>query len=432
MKSKKRVWILFFVCISLGLCGCRKQDLGNSYIQGQDHQYMFQSLETTTRKLQARGDKGSFFSIRNYIYYLEDGSDEAVPLCNKADCLHDKETNEEQKKQCNAYFDNWYFKDQSIAYYDGYLYCMDQSYDDYWGKLTLYRVKEDGSEKEKVYEWEDPVVLEWVIHRGYFFYIEQTYPGMDSDDIVVKSVKVMDLNHTRNIETIYDESELEGVNLYSIGYARAYGNYFYFQVVGDTFVDDTIPENYWDYRYSETFSYNILTKELTEVKYPDGDEYVDVKSVEFYKDKLLVMGYDVLNRDDVSDLYMTDLDGKNPQVIIKNVNEMDTIQTDEKYLYISNGARTLWLMEEPPVVMNVYDDTFCQVDTFTIPFSFCAEIGCADYLYFYIPDEEDKSLYKILRFNKSLIGNMNGKEIVYDVVLESRQTQPDDTRLIPE
>ena len=64
-----------------------------------------------------------------FIYYLQEGGDMILPLCNKADCLHDQETNLERIKECNASVDSYaeglvWQDNVGIAKCGDFIYCM--------------------------------------------------------------------------------------------------------------------------------------------------------------------------------------------------------------------------------------------------------------------------------------------------------------------
>ncbi len=420
--SKKVIKFFILIMVYMMLfCGCGKKNLGNKYVEGSDYQYMFYS-EQAQAATQARGDNGTFFAIKHFIYYLEDGADKAVPLCNKVDCLHDAETDIEKKGLCNAYINDVFYAEINIlpiAYQDGYVYCVDEFDDEMYGGQALYRISEDGSKREKLYEWEDPLVQTWCVHRGVFYYVEMTYTNETVVENVL-SVKKMELNSLLEMkpEIVYEVEE--GLNVYSIAYLAAYGDYFYFGVVGDTAEDPDLitEENALDYAYHQYYAYNTKNKELIKILSPSDNPYEKVQNVVFWQDKIILLSYDFSQQDEVQDIYMTELDGSNPEVIFEDVPQELEYYSDGKYLYSSNVWGILWGKKELPVVMEVYDENLELVDTFTIPFLHWGQIGYQDSLFFHFTYEEEGK-YRVKRFDKSKIGELNGAEITYDeTVLE--------------
>ena len=126
--------ILAFLCASIllvSLCAaCQSKELPDTYVEGSDYQYM--QLESRRFfMMQSQGSKAFYLLHGNYIYFIDEGSDMILPLCNKADCLHDKETDPEKYSYCNACIlpeNKLPLGDAGISYCNGFLYCLDCGY----------------------------------------------------------------------------------------------------------------------------------------------------------------------------------------------------------------------------------------------------------------------------------------------------------------
>lgn len=427
-RYKKRILICLMVLIAVVLClvltlVLRREKIDcNSYIEGKDHQYMFYN-EAGMCTVQARGNKGTFLSIKNYIYFIEDGTKEAVPLCNKVDCLHDKETEENKKKQCNAYMEAFLMEVDpiNIAYNDGYVYYIDQLSDELYGKQVLYRLSEDGSQKEKIYEWENPEVQCWCLHRDVLYYVNVAYAlpdGENADSANVYSLKKLELNcFLKKPKDIYSGDEQ--LNIYSVGYLKAYGNYVYFRVYGNTAEDESLltEENAHMYVYNEMIVYDIINENYYELDLMDNERNEEASLVTFYNDRLIISSYSKDDNSDLANIYIADLDGKNQEILWKDIQASTRIHSDGKYLYTSNAVRIMNGKDELPVVLNVYNKEFEMTDTFSFPWFYWGQIGASDYLYIYINSDNKQNL-EVVRFDKSEIGFLNGKEIEYQKVLE--------------
>ncbi len=92
---KKRTICLSVSIFLLILSGCGKDTLPDSYIEGSDFQYMRQG-DTDWEPQMQRGEKGYYFRQGEFVYYLDDGTGLLLPLCNKVDCLHDREKDMER------------------------------------------------------------------------------------------------------------------------------------------------------------------------------------------------------------------------------------------------------------------------------------------------------------------------------------------------
>ena len=102
-KMKQKIAAVFCAAILLAmLCtACQSKELPDTYVEGSDYQYMQLESKRFFMK-QSQGSKGLYVLHGNYIYFLDESSDTILPLCNKADCLHDKETDPEKYSYCNA------------------------------------------------------------------------------------------------------------------------------------------------------------------------------------------------------------------------------------------------------------------------------------------------------------------------------------------
>lgn len=408
------------------IAGCGKKDLGNTYVEGMDYQYMYKSDAIFTSS-QAKGENGYFFCKDKFIYYLEDETQRVTPLCNKADCLHDAEQDTTRRKSCNAHVNSGPFAEGTfigIAYCDGYLYCVDIFDDGFKGDelegQALYRIKEDGSQKEMLYQWEDPTVKEWCIHRNGFYYVEKY---IESEPTVKSGfcVKYIDLDSMviGESEVIYDTKDLDEV--YAVNNLCAYGNYIYFIVFG---VSGTSPNEFanmsakeqLDYTFYECFVYDLQKKELTCLE-PMDNPYMVVTDVVFWQDKLIWATYDLSEQDKVEDVYWSELDGTNPQVLLENMRENTKYYSDGEYLYCSNSFMVEYEGLEETPTMVVYDKEMNIVDTFEMPWCWDREIGDSSQMFVFL-QYDDKGKWQIIRFDKSKLGTYNGKMMEYDVIFE--------------
>ncbi len=420
MKNKLVCIILCFSLV-LSCFGCGEEELGNTYVFGSDFQYMFMN-EQAQAKTQAKGEQGIYFLFGNFIYYLEDGTNLPIPLCNKVDCMHNKETLQKKREECNAYVCDRVFastNSYSIEYQDGYIYFVEEYEDELWGGQRLCRVSEDGSQKEKVYEWDNPVVIEWCLHRGSFYYVELSYEE-DIEKNNMLSVKKIQVNDWFNKEpqTIYVTEE--GVNVYSIAYLMAYGDYLYYTVVGDTIVDENLvnENNVWQYAYHSCNVYNTKTEETKKLEVLSDNEFDIVTNIVFWNDKLLLYVFDASDvSDDKKDIYISNLDGTNSELIYYDVDEFIQYTSDGEYLYCSNAKKLYAYEEELPVQIQIYDKQLNVIDEFKLPFIYYGHMGYYDNLYITL-FHTGENIYTLEKFDKSQIGNINGEEIILDTIMK--------------
>lgn len=419
---------LFILLAMMCLTACGKEDLGDTYVEGKDHQYMWEAYDSWSQT-KARGENGYFFLQGKYVYYLPDGADSLVPLCNKVDCMHTAEVDADKYAMCDAYFtgeDGW----DGIAYYDGYLYLMCRELE-VEPCQRLYRIKEDGSGKELVYEWKGWTIEEWCLHRGEFFYVEHIYyEDQETQESVEQlSVKKIPVEKILMItpELVYEAPE--GITLAMLTKLDAYGNYLYFSATGSTgTAEDLMDENAWlEFFYSELVAVNLSTGEQSIVVVPGADSGVSIQYVTFWQDKLVYLGYNHIDEMGIygeMDIYMAELDGTNPHVILEDVAQGTRILTDDKYMYLTNTAFVIHGDEEKQMYQ-VYDKELRLIDTMGIPYRIPDDgaIGDADGLYFFKQKAEDD--IALVYFDKSTIGTYQGNDFIYEDVAEWKYANAD-------
>ena len=422
---KKRKFYLFVTAFLLTLSGCGKENLPDTYIEGSDFQYMRQGSWDWAPKMQ-KGEKGYYFRQGEFVYYLDEETGEFLPLCAKADCLHDRETDQERRKSCNAHMHFAEFSSdfsQGMMYYARYLYCLtDKGFNE---ETILYRLSEDGSRKEQVYSWSGVGVEQWVIHRGVFYYAEHFYT-YDEEGEMEEHYALKALNLTGAIkepETIY---ALEQENIFYLGFnwLKAYGNYLYFIVSGGEDKGEGELSG-----YEKTFIYDIAGHEVKQLTYEGMPEEEDILEMTFWQDRILFLP-DIYDPNDMKGsylrtgkVYIADLDGSNTEVFMENVPMGYNIRGDGKYVYLTNSFMVtmgdLGFMEyEGEKTFWVYDADRNLVDTFVLPeeISLFGTPPIGDEEWMLITYQDDNGGWGVLRFDKSKIGSCNGAELELEVI----------------
>lgn len=87
-----RKWAMtgLLVLLAAMLSGCGAGEAADTYLEGNDYQYMQWVNGMFFPKVQQTED-GCYFLYEGYLYYLDEQTDTILPLCNKADCLHEQE-----------------------------------------------------------------------------------------------------------------------------------------------------------------------------------------------------------------------------------------------------------------------------------------------------------------------------------------------------
>lgn len=429
---KKTLWRLCILSCAFVLSGCGKGELPNTYVEGSDFQYMRQGSADYVPEMQ-KGEDGYYFRRGEFIYYLDEKTDTLLPLCNRADCLHERETDEERREACNAFVANEFERSncRGIAYCNGYLYCLSIDSNEFHERATLYRIAADGSSKEQVVQWDDVAIGKWIIHRDTFFYEERIYyfPSEHEEEseedvqdlITVKKLKLS--GSMEQPETLY-VCEEENVYYGGCNWLVAYGNYFYIIISGVKFESD---ERF--YSYEKTFIYDMEKETFEELTYGGMAEEEQILGVTFWQDRILFAPniYDV---DDIEtsylrtgNIYIADLDGSNVEIFMEDVPMGYSIRSDGRYLYLTNGTMVTmsdwgyWNYSEKKTFW-AYDEENEMVDTFILPEAVkdfgTPAVGDTERMYTIY--QEDDGGWGVLRLDKSKIGSYHGAEIDFTVI----------------
>ena len=116
----KKLIVLLILPILL-LSGCNssppEEDLGDTYHMGTDQQYYFY----TNYGLMCESEDSYYWlgtTSGLHLCMKDKKTGETTIMCNKPNCLHDKEQDPNRKMECNAYFPGC----ERMAYYQGKLY----------------------------------------------------------------------------------------------------------------------------------------------------------------------------------------------------------------------------------------------------------------------------------------------------------------------
>lgn len=427
-KTLSCLLVLLFICV----CGCSAQESPNTYVEGSDFQYMEVGGGTLNAAVQQVG-KDCYMICKGYLYYMDQATGTMLPLCNKADCLHDKEPplpdtclaaeGLDRLDKCNACVDIYAEINLGIAYSDGYLYCLNPSVlnKDSSSTPALFRCTMDGSKKEIVYRWDNNVTISsWLIHRGELYYIEETYILQENADVKkIYTLCALSLKGTmQSSKVIYTPDE--ALTVQNLDGIRAYGNHLYFNMIAYAPGDDVLSEeNFMEYMHNKTFVYDTASQQLGEVR-PEGmSKYESVQSIAFWQDQI------VFNIHDFSDpgketltLYTAGLDGSNVRVLMENAPRQ--YACDGQYLYLNNLLAAYRKGENG--IFWAYDSTMKLVDTFQLPYDSYGGYGRAiggypqAYVPIFLPWDAEQS-WSLAHWDKSKIGTYNGEMIEVEYIV---------------
>lgn len=420
---KKKI-IGIWIVLAMLLAGCGTHALPDTYLEASDYQYTEWYQGMFFPKVQRVGNMVYIFH-NGFIYYLEEGTDVILPLCNKADCLHDKETDQEKLKDCNAFMGTYedtgsvWWQNAGIASCNGYIYFLNSAVALRYPQ-TLRRCALDGTEKENVYTWdnEESAILEWIIHRDVIYYVEKRY-FLEEDEVVsemsLKALSLTGLN--KQPVTLYTQDE--DLQVLSLGNLQAYGNHIYAEIVANrnSEGDSSSEEDYDDRVYVKTFVYDIVNDSLDELTVPGLSQSATILGVQFWQDKIILCPYDSMQAGDAPmPVYIAELDGSNPEVLFEDISQSAYFLTDGEYLYLfDNWMPDLGDRLSNPGVYTVYDESLNIVDTFTAPLipgdrTIRLPVGGMNWMYYKFDDEENDT-WGVMGWDKSGIGSYDGAEI---------------------
>lgn len=450
---------IMFCCI---MTGCsRTSDNENTFRIKTDYQYMNFDQESPSYTNCTEDESGNLYYLNSdYIYKYDIHTGTNKPLCNKPDCLHDKETDPKRFAECNAFCPYQIAFDGSrvLSYENGYIYYSDsQNMTSTTEKLSLatnlVRVKTDGSEKDTVHSF-DTSHVNRIFHRGYYYYVYKEY---DEDNNKKMSVKAYPLEGSGKEKTIYTAPD--NINGYDIQDLKAYGNYIFFMVRGDTGDGKKA--------YIKEISVNLSNGKTSEIKAPgqrediDGITYGDsVSQITFFNDNVIFYVDDgemtsrimeeakkntkkgkkiSKNPGYTVDLYEADLDGSNVNKIPIRTKSGNALYSDSEHLIISDDysieSQVLdGSLDEAPGKAEyiVYDREYKQVDTYTEELKDSMQPSDNFPLY-YVPLGSGEKSFLVLRNretgaaevyigDKSCVGSLNGSAFPRKKVAETGKT----------
>ncbi len=258
----------------------------------------------------AKGEKGYYFfgDYGNYILYFDEVTKETIPLCSKAECVHDDE-------ECMAYVKGSQF-DFKIYYYSGKLYWLTNEN----GMVKLMECMADGSSRKIVGELyaynDDANEVDLMFAGGYMYFSENGAALTDSERVVKLNRMSLTDGSTENVY------EYTGINA-AVQNIKAYSQKVYFTVMA---VERT-GEKTFESKGKGMYAYDTETKTIEMVVDDSVKDYcIDTKNKALY--------YYVYNKG----LYVSK-DGKTEQIhkATEQTGFCD-LSFDGEYVYMDNDV----------------------------------------------------------------------------------------------
>lgn len=396
----KRIKQIFGILLILGLlilpsgCGESESNNNSQFNPETDMQYFYHK-EASNAPI-TKSESGYYYvGDDGIIIYVDKESMSATPLCFEPNCLHD------DPEKCKAYFNiskltNANYAAGSVStviqYYKDKLYMVCEEYDqsDIELKTYLMRCDKDGSNRERITDYFDKNFMQWLIHRGYFYY---------TDD---KSVLRVPIDSPKSKpETVYTLESYEENSLNSFEHMLAYGNYLYFYAN-----EKTGKVNMYQ------VSLNLNTLEATKLIYDNMS--IPLKGI--YNNKIMLIKSNFETDECV--YYGVSQDLSSSSEIYKTTNDdLNTLLCDGKYFFSDNrDKKYIGDTENFEQLITVYDLNFNKVDSFKLPqkkgdvFNY---FTAQDNDYFLLDTIKDDGERMLVIADKSQIGSINGKTIEY-------------------
>jgi hypothetical protein len=436
MKSWKKIagicLLGFMVTFSSGCSN--KIDYGEDYNYETDCQYSYDSSYCSWKKIQSDGT-GQYIWKDNFIYYYSSDTDTMTPLCNKPNCLHDMETDKDRLGDCNAYakVDPVSY----IQYYDGYIYYVsgEALFQD-----SLYRVKKDGSKRDKIFTTDDGIAIDnWLIHRGNFYYaLRSYYYGEDAETqiyskISLKSAPISSRMSDEKAKVIFESDEEHSVSgLYGI---KAYKDYICYTIdANEKDFKMTTNESWLEQVKSPYYIYNTETGENSEIPIPEGySKTTCISRVLFLKDRMLLKLYDDMQDTNYQlPIYSINYDLTDAKVWLSDVEQGKWIQSYDDYVIFSDAAlhyetivtdegtyRDI-LKDSNPMNIEIYSADSTRASYFSYPMNEAADFNGFGPDGIYVEVEDGADSWSVYELNLEDVLDCQGEEVERSLVSERK------------
>ena len=297
----------------------------------------------------------SFYFIDGiYLYYMDKETLSPVPLCKKADCLHDKETDPYKKSSCEAFLGGG---DHSIFYYDNAIYMLGlgmkgDNTQSYKKQYVLKKYTTDGTYLEDIYTFpKSPQAI--IRHRGIVYY---TYQDINTirEGNTNGTYKLMSFSLENKEENeLFVDDLVDG----TLDKLIAYGKYLYIYRNGRS--PDSDPNNQESYR-EETLAYDLETGTIQSVQATEKG----VPSFPIPYENSLLYSYWFYNYQDERNrtVYQVELDGQNPKELFQTKTLSNRIAWDGTYLYEDNRPLVYIAQLEPKREIIIYNHALEECD----------------------------------------------------------------------
>lgn len=340
---------------------------------------------------------GYYFLMNNYLMFADKNLEQPVFVCNKAECLHNKET-AENKVNCDALFE----RANSVRYYNGKVYvCALSLVNQNNDSTSIYSLDVDGSNRKVIYSSKNDMES-MIIHQGQVYIYEKKYTDESGNmvDSPVCTVSRFDLKKPDESEVIFESTDYPNTN---INYMKCYQNKLYFDVFGDSFE-------------SFTCQIDLDSNEIEKYKY----DICDIGKDSMFCVKTISSDSENLTWED--EYFQCDMNGKVEKQLTKEQfpilkENVTFFFADDNYLYfqdIDYGGNMVPLEERKIHVCNYDGDMVGEIAYGNQGIEYLADFypGNEKYLFFYVRDDTMNTCYYV---EKDKIKNGTDFNLLYSI-----------------
>lgn len=390
--------ILIFIILLAVLCGCQsnRESYKNEFDCNTDFQYIYNNMNTMPAPI-TMSPSGYYVILYDFLYYVDKESMKGIVLCDKPNCMHN------DRDECMAYFHvNSYTTESNILqYYKDNLYIMENVFhnNEYYGEV-LHKLSPEGASRKDVLTIKGNV-CQWLIHRGYLYYITSDMEMNENGVPVYNSFVIYRLsmdNLGGRADVVFDS----GDEYKDISYFRsfsAYRDFLYINIV--------------KYEASTDYSYTLILNLSDSSVHNLNDYFTSPYIQSFYEDKIIVSDTD---KTDNLITYMCDLSGDNKEEVAQFKNK--NIICDGKYFYNLDNLSSANIKR-----IEVFDKEYKVIDSFELPFTDknkpIYSLLPQDEKAFIFWEQSNTDLGQIGYIDKTKIGTYNGAVAEYKVCADA-------------
>lgn len=374
--------IAVFFAGTLSACGENNLKIDNSdtYVFNQDSQENF--IRYGSQLYFANGEKAIYFlnNYNGFLYVIDKATHKCQSLCNRSDCMHDKETSFEKKQECTAFLNTSF---RSLVYYNNSIYFQTvENKTDKDGVSyelnEICKISSDGTNREVVYSTRDCTIWSFKIHRGYIYYEgskKDTEGAADGSNMALYKVSADGKGDTTELLPYYKYGIQKGM---SVCDTRFYGNHLFLWI---TKLDGANENSYLINYDLQTDKWENLSEKLK----------ININSMfTIFNDKLIFANG--------SKVCECSFNGENQKEILDCSSILGGYQY---YTPFTNDGENLIISaanDENEADKLIFCDKSHKATLKNMPFEFTAEIGC-DSSCFVDYNEEGKTLFYIDKSN---------------------------------